>query len=102
MCMFTQAGGGLKTEKPGEVCDSSKRFPISKAVLQSADRCMFSKRCTSTPEGVCCPVVRWLSDKYLFVEKNSEKICPYSMVFGLNARVCACPVRNALFRQYAV
>lgn len=49
----------------------------------------------------CCKVKDCISNEVHFVDRATNKICPYAVPFGY-AFICNCPVRKEIFNRYGV
>ena len=94
----------MKRKVPEEVQKMTTRCPNAFACLEG-NGCKGDSCKGDSCNGNGCPkckVERFISDKYLFVESDPKRVCPYRIGFGFASHVCACPVRNALYSDYEI
>jgi len=72
---------------------------VPREIRAQATRCWADFACLSGGPHPLCEVKHWLSDRYVFLKCQSRANCPYCIPFGLVSSVCACPVRNRIYRE---
>jgi len=74
---------------------------LSDDILRKAADCNRNFSCLDLKKRDMCEAEYALNDKFLFVKGNGPIYCSYRMFYG-DGRVCTCPVRMEIYRQYHV
>lgn len=74
--------------------------PIPKSVLDKASACPNGFSCLSSKTRKVGKVTDGLGHS-LFVKCEARQ-CPYRLSFGVSHKLCTCPVRNELYKNYGI
>lgn len=81
---------------------SKTRFYIDASALKQADRCVDSFRCLKDPSHQLCEVSSVAANgKVLFIGSDQCVSCGYRVRFA-DEVICACPVRQEIYKKYKV
>jgi len=63
--------------------------------------CLNDKENPKCPDGLAmCSVENNIVDGMVFVNFNNDLSCQYSTQYGIDKRICSCPVRYEIYKHY--
>ena len=75
---------------------------VAPEIVARATKCWAEFSCLNGGAAPLCKVKEPIADSYVALHSLHNPGCPYRLSCGANVTACACPVRNALYRQHGV
>lgn len=87
--------------------DAMPKLHISEDTIKQTTKCDSNFSCLNYEENpkcrdglALCPVEYKIGYGKVFVHFNKDSSCTYNVPFGINKRMCTCPVRNEIYIHY--
>ncbi len=85
------------------------KLEISQDIIELTTKCHSNFSCLNDeenpkcPDGLAlCPVENEIGKDTVFVNFDKDHDCAYSTFYGTENRICLCPVRNEIYKLYAI